>query len=338
MSVNIVYLIWRNHALDLSPTEISTLTCLASYGDADGKSIYPSVKRVSCDTRLSRATVMRSIKKLVEKGFLVKESASTRGYFFTNLYNIDINLIKKPEQNIEDCNQFIDENEDFSVDCITSGGITVTPPRITEMLGGITVTPSNQILPVSQRYQVVSQRYYPVSQPVSQRYAPRITVTPNLSFTYINKRKEKNIKKKKDEKSDESFLEKKTKGCRLDPEVVLTDEWVKILVKAGIHESHKKTVFTLFVNYWVSKPGKDGVKLDWKKTWQNWCINGLRFDRKLKYSEQAQSAGGTSEDLVMMGIDRHAAYKKFEKTGNPEDAPKELTIDDMLEKCARMAR
>jgi hypothetical protein len=25
-----------------------------------------------------------------------------------------------------------------------------------------------------------------------------------------------------------------------------------------------------FVDYWVAKPGKDGVKLDWDRTWQRW--------------------------------------------------------------------
>jgi len=26
-----------------------------------------------------------------------------------------------------------------------------------------------------------------------------------------------------------------------------------------------------FVDFWLSKPGKDGVKLDWSATWRNWC-------------------------------------------------------------------
>ncbi len=29
---------------------------------------------------------------------------------------------------------------------------------------------------------------------------------------------------------------------------------------------------TKFVNYWKAKPGKDAVKLDWCRTWQNWLL------------------------------------------------------------------
>ncbi len=29
---------------------------------------------------------------------------------------------------------------------------------------------------------------------------------------------------------------------------------------------------TKFVNYWKAKPGKDAVKLDWTRTWQNWLL------------------------------------------------------------------
>lgn len=28
-----------------------------------------------------------------------------------------------------------------------------------------------------------------------------------------------------------------------------------------------------FVDFWVGKAGKDGVKLDWAATWRNWCRN-----------------------------------------------------------------
>jgi hypothetical protein len=27
-----------------------------------------------------------------------------------------------------------------------------------------------------------------------------------------------------------------------------------------------------FTNYWQGKPGKDGVKVDWRATWRNWLL------------------------------------------------------------------
>lgn len=31
-----------------------------------------------------------------------------------------------------------------------------------------------------------------------------------------------------------------------------------------------RTEHRKFIDYWISKPGKDGVKLDWNATWRNW--------------------------------------------------------------------
>ncbi len=31
-----------------------------------------------------------------------------------------------------------------------------------------------------------------------------------------------------------------------------------------------------FADYWHSRPGQGGIKLDWRKTWQNWCRNSRR--------------------------------------------------------------
>ncbi len=41
-----------------------------------------------------------------------------------------------------------------------------------------------------------------------------------------------------------------------------------------------------FARHWQSKPGKDAVKLDWFKTWQNWVTNSRR------QASQMASSGG----------------------------------------------
>jgi hypothetical protein len=33
-----------------------------------------------------------------------------------------------------------------------------------------------------------------------------------------------------------------------------------------------------FTDFWHSKPGKDGTKLDWQATWRNWCRNSKRMN------------------------------------------------------------
>jgi DNA-binding MarR family transcriptional regulator len=332
MSIHIIKMIWRTPEIDLSPVEIAVFTCLASYSNDAGSSVYPSISRIVDETRFSRATVKRAIKEISKKGFIEKISEHDRSHNLTNVYRINIDLIEK-------IGSLEKKKETVPTKNLSTDGITEIPRGITgSLFGGFTLIPDGITLNAN-RFTLSSKQVHTdtLSTIINQEEGKYIRAPSSKSFSSTTDDECSHELAQKNPK--EIISEKKEKrGCRLDPEVVLTDEWINILVNAGIHGSHKKTVFTLFVNYWVSKPGKDGIKLDWKKTWQNWCINGLRFDKKLKYSEQSQSAGGTSEDLVMMGIDRHAAYKKFEKTGNPEDAPKELTIDDMLEKCGRMTR
>lgn len=35
-----------------------------------------------------------------------------------------------------------------------------------------------------------------------------------------------------------------------------------------------------FKNYWLAKAGREAIKLDWSRTWQNWCANDLKGWRR----------------------------------------------------------
>lgn len=61
------------------------------------------------------------------------------------------------------------------------------------------------------------------------------------------------------------------RGTRLPDDAVLTDEWRQIAVKHGVADPPK--TFTEFKNYWTSLPGQRATKLDWRKTWENRCID-----------------------------------------------------------------
>lgn len=60
-----------------------------------------------------------------------------------------------------------------------------------------------------------------------------------------------------------------TRGSRLPDDWTPGPEGGTYARKLGLDP---KAIFTVFRNYWLSKAGKDAVKLDWPKTWQNWCI------------------------------------------------------------------
>lgn len=59
------------------------------------------------------------------------------------------------------------------------------------------------------------------------------------------------------------------KGTRMDPEAMLTDAWRAIAREYGLAP---EATYRKFLNYWVAKPGKDATKLDWTRTFENWCI------------------------------------------------------------------
>lgn len=93
--------------------------------------------------------------------------------------------------------------------------------------------------------------------------------------------KEKYVKRKaaKPAASDDATAKR---GCRLPKDWTLSNElqvWTE-----GEHPSiNLRGVFERFCDYWDSKPGKDGVKLDWDKTWRNWVRRDKEFhDAKSK--------------------------------------------------------
>jgi uncharacterized protein YdaU (DUF1376 family) len=69
----------------------------------------------------------------------------------------------------------------------------------------------------------------------------------------------------------ETKLEKQ-RGSRLPVDFVLPDDWI------GFCQQYRKDlnpqeVFDAFKDFWISKPGAGGVKLDWTATWRNWVRN-----------------------------------------------------------------
>jgi len=61
------------------------------------------------------------------------------------------------------------------------------------------------------------------------------------------------------------------RGSRLSIESLPSD-W-RSFCEAERPDLDAEQTFCRFRDYWVAKPGKDGVKLDWQATWRNWVRN-----------------------------------------------------------------
>ena len=62
------------------------------------------------------------------------------------------------------------------------------------------------------------------------------------------------------------------KGTRLDPEQPLPPAWSEIARGLGLAP---ESTYRKFLNYWVAKAGRDAAKLDWTRTFENWCLTEL---------------------------------------------------------------
>lgn len=98
--------------------------------------------------------------------------------------------------------------------------------------------------------------------------------------------------KKEENKERETNVSPKKVGSRL------SEDWQPGPLSPGAHRDADRigaeaTARQLerFRNYWVSKPGKDGVKTDWDRTWWNWLA---------KAAEAAPSR--TPSQVAMIGF------------------------------------
>jgi len=64
------------------------------------------------------------------------------------------------------------------------------------------------------------------------------------------------------------------RGSRLDPDWVLPKAWGDWAVaEMRWHPDQIRLEADKFADFWHSKAGANAVKLDWLKTWRNWCRN-----------------------------------------------------------------
>jgi uncharacterized protein YdaU (DUF1376 family) len=108
------------------------------------------------------------------------------------------------------------------------------------------------------------------------------------------------------EKRDTKVSPKKERGSRLSDDWVLPKEWGEWAVAQGWSETAIRLEADKFRDFWISKAGKDAVKLDWLATWRNWVrnsktpkvITGGKHDKPTKQSERLNAfiagARGTS--------------------------------------------
>lgn len=75
-----------------------------------------------------------------------------------------------------------------------------------------------------------------------------------------------------------------------------------------------------FANYWASKSGRDATKVDWKKTFLNWCLNAKTNEKRV-----------SAHDSLNAGVSRYLERLRSEDGGqgqdsDPPDPPRQLLL------------
>jgi hypothetical protein len=82
----------------------------------------------------------------------------------------------------------------------------------------------------------------------------------------------------------------KQKGSRWPADAIVPDQWIADGVDYRRDNGHSpidlRAEALKFANYWASKSGGGATKLDWKRTWLNWCL----------------TAKGTQKSIFWLGI------------------------------------
>lgn len=79
------------------------------------------------------------------------------------------------------------------------------------------------------------------------------------------------------EKKRVEAAQARPKAQRWPSDAIVPEDWIEDGHNARARNSLPAMDLGLeaqsFANYWASKSGKDATKLDWKRTWLNWCLN-----------------------------------------------------------------
>jgi hypothetical protein len=78
------------------------------------------------------------------------------------------------------------------------------------------------------------------------------------------------------------------KGTRIPDDFRVTDQMVN-WARGKCPDVDGRVETDKFIRYWQAKPGKDGLKLSWKRTWQNWMTSA---QQRIADRQQGRMSGG----------------------------------------------
>jgi hypothetical protein len=101
------------------------------------------------------------------------------------------------------------------------------------------------------------------------------------------------------------------RGDRLSMDWSLPEDWLNWAIEQRRWTpGDAKAEALMFADYWQSKAGQQAVKLDWRKTWQNWVRQSRRPDGAYR-APPVHMANMTAEQLRSKATEAEAAGLTF---------------------------
>lgn len=237
MSIRVMSWVWEESPA--SGSALLLLLAIADHAADDGANAYPSIKALMKKTRMSRSSVFRALKELVEYGWLEIQSHGVGRD--TSHYRIIMDLRGG-----------------------ASSGVILTPPEVSDRdPRGVNLTPhpsQNDTSEVSDRHgRGVSSDTSEVSL-----LTPRTVLEPSVNL---------------EERSAQAQTppprvprSPRRIGSRIPPDFKVTPqmrEWFHDNIGNNVNGKMETEKFR---NYWSAKTGQGATKLDWEATWRNWML------------------------------------------------------------------
>lgn len=95
---------------------------------------------------------------------------------------------------------------------------------------------------------------------------------------------------------------KPSRATRFVTESPPPENWISFCT-AERPDLNPAAVYAKFADFWIAKPGKDGVKADWLATWRNWVRSeGVGRSPPARATPPSSHSGFESRDYAV-GID-----------------------------------
>ncbi len=283
MSVELMSRVFKLAALPPNPKLVALK--FADHSDDDGLSCYPSIGRVAREASLSTRTVERIVAKFRKEGILAPldmrcGGRGKRGRGVSYRFNI------------ERAEQLYKKRSDVAAETSQLGN-QETPDRMADISKPPTAeaeTPDTQN--ENLRHQVADK---PSIEPSDKPSGPPLVVPP---------RRDGALFAEPDKEHD--HVKQTRRGTRLDPDWRPSSEAWDLGRSLGLSDAEIADQLDRFRDYWIAKPGKDGRKLDWHRTFQNWLRRSADDRGRGQGDPRRRHAGGnrTGVASVVAAVNR----------------------------------